>query len=192
MKNSIKIAGAAIMAAALTQLASAAPIIGNIGFSGAATLNSGNLSTATEVVAWGTNSVNAESGTFATFGGGIPLGTQVTLAAPWTFNTGNPPGLASFWQVGGFTFNLLTSTSSIASLGGQTFLLASITGTVSGNGFSVTDFTGSFSTQTPASDGETKFTESFSFAPAPDGGTTVLLLGTALSGLALLKRKLMA
>lgn len=190
MKNIIKLGVAAVIAVALSYTASAVPITGNIGFSGTAVLDTGSVVTATKVVSWGTNTVGAESGTFALYNGGIPIGTQVTLAAPWNYSTGG--ALANFWQVGGFTFNLLSSTSAVFVLNGTTYLNIALVGTVSGNGFTATAFTGSFSTQNPPADGVVTFTESLSFNSVPDGGTTVLLLGTALSGLALLKRKFMA
>jgi hypothetical protein len=45
----------------------------------------------------------------------------------------------------------------------------------------------------PAANGVTTFTERMSFAPlvnsVPDGGTTVLLLGMACTGMLLIKRK---
>jgi hypothetical protein len=77
-----------------------------------------------------------------------------------------------------------------------------LTGTVSGNGFDTTAFTGSFQTANPSSgpghgfpnDGLTTFTERISFgssASVPDGGTTIMLLGVALVGLGLIKRKLL-
>lgn len=186
MKNAITLTVAAMIATALSYTASAVPITGNIGFAGTATLDSGSVATATKVVSWGTNTVGSESGVFNAF---VPIGSQVSLAAPWMFNTPSP-GINDFWTVGGFTYDLLTSASSVTMVGGKEFLNIAITGTVSGNGFSTTAFNGAFSSQDPAANGVTTFTESFSFTPVPDGGTTALLLGTALSGLALIRRKL--
>jgi hypothetical protein len=179
MKNIFKIVAAAAVAVVLTQAAQAVPISGNIGFSGSAVLNTGNANSAAEVVSWGTNVVNSESGSFLS----IPLNSGVILASPWTFNSGV---LNNFWTIGGFTFNL-SSSSVFSQVGG--FLNVILNGTVSGNGFDATAFSGSFQVSNPAADGDVTFTERLSFNSVPDGATTVLLLGATLSGLALLKRK---
>jgi hypothetical protein len=183
MKNIFKIVAAAAVAVVLTQAAHAVPITGNIGFSGTANLNSTSANTATEVVSWGTNMVGtAFSGTFASFGS-ITAGQGVILASPWTFNSGV---LNNFWTVGGFTFDL-SSSSIFTQAGGLLYVV--LTGTVTGNGFSASAFSGSISLQDPSANGQSAFTESLSFGSVPDGATTVLLLGATLSGLALLKRK---
>jgi hypothetical protein len=184
MKNILKFVAVAVAAVALTQTVQAVPqIVGNIGFAGSATLNSKSITSATQVTSWGTNVVTGESGSFVGF---VPIFSQVLLASPWSFNSGI---LNNFWKVGGFTFDL--SNSSVFSLAGG-FLNIVLNGSVSGNGFAATPFSGSISIQSPAQDGAFQYSESLSFNSVPDGGTTVLLLGAALSGLALAKRKLMA
>ena len=192
MKNKlIQTAAAVIASAAMLQTVHATQITGNIGFSGSAVLDSGSVGAATQVTSWGTTLVNSDSGTFTT--GASPAivlnASTVTLASPWSFNSG---ALANFWSVGGFTFNLLSS-SVFSDAGG--FLNVLITGTVIGNGFDATPFSGSFQVSDPSANGQTTFTTRLSFnstSSVPDGGTTVLLLGAALSGLALVKRKLVA
>jgi len=73
------------------------------------------------------------------------------------------------------------------------FVVINGTGTVSGNGFQTTALNWSFTSQDP---GVTSNPLTFTFSAAgtsvPDGGATAALLGLALSGAALLKRKLMA
>src|ERR1700722_1559797 len=98
MKNIVKILAVATVAVALTQTVQAIPayITGNIAISGAATLNTASVNTATEVTSWGANTVTADSGTFPA---GL-VGDSVTLASPWTFNSA---ALPNFWSVGGFT-----------------------------------------------------------------------------------------
>jgi hypothetical protein len=94
------------------------------------------------------------------------------------------PGL---WSVGGFTFDLLSATVLV-----QNAKTLSIEGTgiVSGNGFDPTamDFT------TQSSGGKTRTTFSFSAngvaVGVPDGGSAVALLGLALTGIELLRRRL--
>ena len=184
MKNILTIVAAVAVAVAFTSTVQAVPqpLTGNIGFAGSAVLNSSDVSTATKVVSWNSTVVNSESGSFTS----ISLGSAVLLASPWSFNSGV---LNNFWQVGGFTFDL--SSSSIFSLAGG-FMNVVIAGTVSGNGYAATAFSGSFQVSNPSANGATTFTERLSFNSVPDGGTTVLLLGAALSGLALVKRKLTA
>jgi hypothetical protein len=183
MKNILTILAVATIAAALTQTVQAIPSIsGAIAISGAATLNTASVNTASEVTSWGANTVASDSGTFP-----ISLdGDSVTMTpSTWHFSSG---ALNDFWSVGGFTFNLLSS--SIASQGsGEVFVL--LYGTVSATGYATTDFSGTLAIQNPPGSGTT-FSENFSFGSVPDGASTVLLLGTALSGLALIKRKFMA
>jgi hypothetical protein len=195
MKNTlITIAGAAAILA-LAQTSQAVPINGNIGFGGSVTLNGGTVGTATGVVANGWNgtqvTVNSTSGTFTI----IPAGTPVVMnASAWTFGT----ALASFWSIPtilpGFTFNLTSSTIQPSSPG---FLNITLVGTVSdGTPADTSALFGSLSIQDPPANGTTTFTESLSFhsqpPSTPDGGTTLMLLGAAFSGIALIKRKLVA
>jgi hypothetical protein len=186
MKNNwIKVAAAVTAVVCFTGVVQAIPITGNIGFSGTADLNSGSVNTATAVIAngWSNTVVGAVSGSFA----GIAVNTPVTMtSSQWNFVSGTLP---AFWSVGGFTFNL--SSSSIFSQAGG-FLNVLLAGTVSGNSFDVTPFNGSFQVSDPSANGQVTFTERLSFNSVPDGGTTVMLLGGALMGLGLLKRKLTA
>jgi len=199
MKNILKVVAAAAVAVALTSSVQATPITGVIGFSGTANTDSANANTSTEVLSWGNNSIGLHTGTFSTL---TPTAT-VALAAPWFFNSG-PKN--NFWIVtdgaNTYTFNL--SSSSVFSTGviaGPQGPITTITiflaGTVVSSvlGLDPTAFTGSISLQDPSANngnGTYSYTESISFGSVPDGGTTVLLLGSALSGLALIRRKLSA
>jgi len=188
------IAGAAAVLA-LAQTSQATPITGNIGLAGSVTLNSGAVGTATGVIANGWNgtqvTVNSTSGSFTI----VPAGTPVVMSSSaWTFGT----GLANFWSIPSilptYTFTLISSSIAPSSPG---FLNILLSGTVSdGVPADTSSLFGSLSIQDPAANGTTTFTESLSFhsqPPAtPDGGTTVMLLGAAFSGIALLKRKLAA
>jgi hypothetical protein len=186
MKNNwIKIAVAAAAIVSFTGVVQAIPISGNIGFGGYADLNSGSVNSASYVVAnsWNNVFVGSDSGNF----GSIATGSAVTMTtSQWNFVSG---ALPAFWSVGGFTFDL--SSSSIFSQGGG-FLNVLLSGSVSGNGFDVTPFTGHLQITDPSSDNDVTFQAQLSFNPVPDGGTTVMLLGGALMGLGLLKRKLLA
>src|SRR5438132_1832724 len=128
------------------QRAEATAIQGNINFAGATQFDTNSLLTATRVVTWFDSNGNAGfssvqlggTGDFA----GIPAGTQATMAQPWIFNPSTPtPGL---WSVGGFTFDLLSSTIATQN---ATFLDISGAGIVSGNGFDATGMKWSFTTQ---------------------------------------------
>ena len=188
MKKMIKFGGLAAVVLALAQTVQAAFITGNIGFTGRVTYDTGSAGTATQVASWITPTVNGTSGDFTT----VANGTAVAFVAPWSFASGP---VAGFWSVGGYTFDLIAS--SVTSQGGTPgltgFVVVNGTGTVSGNGFQTTALNWSFSSQDP---GVTSNPITFTFSAAgtsvPDGGATAALLGLALSGAALLKRKLMA
>jgi len=190
MKNIIKIAGVAAVALALTQAVQATPISGNIGFSGNVTYDTSSAGTATEVTSWINPVVGATpTGSFniITPGTGVNFTTSI-----WSFNDAST--INPFWMVDGFTFELLSS--SIVVQGGTYpagFVFVSGTGIVSGNGYTPTQLSWSFTSQDPkAGSGPDNWTFSASAASVPDGGATVMLLGIALSGVALLKKKLTA
>ena len=158
------------------------PVTGAITFAGGVTLNSGSVNTATQVLTWLDESgdmptVQSGSGSFTGLDGATAI-----FAFPWTFGSGQ----AAFWTVGGFTFNLISST--IISQIGDGFLLVSGTGTISGNGYATTTgVTWSFTVQDDASNGVFSF--SGGSEAIPDGGPTVALLGLALSGIESIRRK---
>ena len=161
------------------------PITGAITFAGGVTLNSGSVNTASQVLTWLDESgdmptVQSGSGSFA----GLD-GQTATFANNWSFNTAI--AIPAFWTVGGFTFNLISST--IISQVGDGFLLVSGTGTVTGNGFTTENATWFFSVQDDASNGVFSF--SGGSEAIPDGGPTVALLGLALAGIEGIRRKLM-
>jgi VPDSG-CTERM motif len=185
MKNTwLKLTAVVTAVVCFVGVAQAIPISGNIGFSGGVQLDTPNVNTASEVVGWITPQVlSGATGSFS----GIAGGTPVALAAPWVFTAATP----SFWQVGGFTFNVASSLVIENTLGFGS-LTVDVFGTVVSAGFDPSAFSGSFDVGNPTSGGPNQFTARLSFFPVPDGGTTVMLLGGALMGLGLLKRKLMA
>jgi hypothetical protein len=196
MKNIIKMAGVAAVALALTSTLQATQITGNIGFTGSVTYDTSSPGTASEVTSWVAPTIVSPSLPTGTFSGVVLPGQNVTFTSSiWTFadsTTINP-----FWMVDGFTFELLNS--HIVSQGvdsGKGFVVVSGTGIVSGNGFTPTTMTWSFESQDPPA-GANPISWSFaasanSVSTVPDGGATVMLLGIALSGVALLKKKLTA
>ena len=165
------------------QEAQATPITGDITFGGVATFDTIHLNLAKQVSTWDLSIVTSDSGSFSS----IPILSNVTLTAPWIFNPSTPT--IPLWQVGGFTFDL---TSSTITLQNNKFLNITGVGTISGTGFTTTP--GSWSFSVTNSDG--KIHETFGFTSdtrsVPDGGATAALLGLALAGVEGLRRKFKA
>jgi hypothetical protein len=174
------LATGALSCALFSQQAQATTINGDIQFAGSAQFDTNSLLTATTVVSW----INAhtEAGNTGDFSG-ILINTPVTMGASWIFSPSTPtPGL---WSVGGFTFDLLSSTVVMQT---ASTLAIEGAGIVSGNGFDPTAMDWSFTTQ--SSGGRTRTTFSFSAngVAVPDGGATVMLLGAALGSLGMARR----
>jgi hypothetical protein len=169
-----------VFAAQTTQ---AIPVTGTIGFTGQASFDTSSVGTATAVESWFNTVVNGTSGSFST----VALNTPVTIAAPWSFHTTTP--ITAFWTADGFTFELLASSIVTQGTG---FVFVTGTGIVTGNGYNQTALDWNFSSQGNAVTTTPSWTFSASSLSVPDGGTTVLLLGAALSGIAMIKRKLSA
>ncbi|HEY5297430.1 MAG TPA: VPDSG-CTERM sorting domain-containing protein [Verrucomicrobiae bacterium] len=182
--NWLKITVAVAAIVSLGGIAQATPITGNIGFSGGAQMNTDNANTAAEVIGWITPVVStAPSGSFTGLSG------AVTMNSPWTFNPSTP--LAAFWSIGGFTFNLVSSTIIFDASG---HLDIDVYGNVvsTNPSFSQTAFSGSFDIANPNDGHAQEFSARLSFEPVPDGGTTVMLLGLGLLSLALFRKKMFA
>jgi hypothetical protein len=195
MKNTL-IMTAVAAAVAIATTVQATPISGTVNFAGSVTLNSGSsVAGATSVTGWsgpaaGKPYVAASSGDLS-----AAFLTPVTFTAPWTFGTGQT-ALWSFLGANGdtYTFNLLASTLPVFS-GSPTTMSVTGSGTIIATGpiaFTATAGTWAFSSQDPSSGTPATFSFSAASGTVPDGGTTVLLLGAALSGLGLLRRKLVA
>lgn len=167
MKLTSKIAAAFAAIALAATTAHAAKIVGVISFDGQATINGSNTGVSNFT---GVTTGIPITGSFTS----VAANTPVTIAAPWSFNSGP---IANFWTVGGFTFNL--SSSSIIFQSGQNVLVGG-TGMITGNGFEATPGTWSYSSQSGAG-ANVRF--SASSATVPDGGATLALLGVSFLGL---------
>jgi hypothetical protein len=158
--------------------AQAAMIDGAITFAGGVRLDK-KLALATTVTSFSNVKVQSLDGDFTGF---VAVLDPTTMAATWKFNPSTPtPGL---WSVGGFTFDL---GSSVVVRQDSSWLLITGVGTVTGNGFDATSGSWNFSTQGPKAGGV------FSFSGAsqvPDSGATAILLGLALAGAEIIRRKL--
>ncbi len=166
------------------QQAQATPITGDITFGGVVTFDSIHLNLAKQVSIWDLSIVTSDSGSFSS----IPILSNVTMTAPWIFNPSTPT--IPLWQVGGFTFDLTSST--IVSQN-NSFLNITGVGTISGTGFTTTP--GSWSFTVSNANGKTHETFGFqsdTVASVPDGGATAALLGLALAGVEVLRRKFKA
>ena len=194
MKNLTKtilvmLATGVLSCAVFSQQAQATAITGDIQFAGETHFDTNSLATATTVITWfdvfhnaGFSSVTSSTGDF-----GIPPGTSAAMAQPWIFYPSTPtPGL---WSVGGFSFDLLTSTVVTRNAG---TLHITGTGIVSGNSFDPTAMDWSFTTQSAGGHTRTTFSFSANGQTVPDGGTTVMLLGAALGVLGMARRFLMS
>lgn len=185
--NIIKYLASAAVLLGVLVTAQAVPITGSINFSGNAFTDSPSspptVNDSTKVNTWQSVVTGAADGSFAV----VASGTAATFAAPWSFNSG---AIANFWQVAGFNFDL--AGSAIVSQGGG-FLSVGGTGTISGNSYDPTAGSWRFTMQDPSAanpSGGFSFTWSGATGALPDGGTTAILLGAALSALGLLRRKL--
>jgi hypothetical protein len=168
------VAAGLLGAGLMSQQAQAAPIQGSIDFGGVVTFDTTSLATATRVNLWNSSFVLQDSGDFATF---VSPGANATMAAPWIFNpsTATP----SLWSVGGFKFDLSSSTIVSQS---SSFLNITGVGTISGNGFTPTAGTWSFTSS--SSNGSTRSTFGFQAqSSAVPEASTVALFGFGLVGL---------
>jgi VPDSG-CTERM motif len=182
---------AMVVASSFALSAHAMPITGFINFAGSVAFDTTSLATATRVNTWrdvfgnaGFSNVTAGStGSFS----GIAAGTQATMGTPYIFNPSTPT--PALWSVGGFTFDLLSSTIVSQT---ATDLTIEGAGTVSGNGFTPTNMTWMFTTQNASGHNQATFSFSANSSSegVPDSGTAISLLGIGLMGLGLAQRKL--
>lgn len=165
----------------------ATPISGSIYMGGEANLNSAG----TSVTSWPYVYVVADSGSFSS----VNAFTLVNMSSSaWTFSPAPGNKLDDLWNVGGFTFDFQSDTVTQSG----NFLDIYGTGVISSTNpnLSATDFTWILAAEDVA--GNVEFTFSASTGTSgggggntvPDGGLTLVLLGVALAGVELFRRKL--
>lgn len=191
MKNSfIKLLSVAAAALALSGTAQAALITGTVDFSGGVTLNNANLHSSTGTVANGFLSVVVNNPIPSpTNLGSIANGTPVTMTSSvWLYNSG---AIANFWSTAGYTFGLVSSGPAVLGFTPQGVPTLSVSGIgiIRASGFDDTTGTWTFSTN-GGGNGQAGFSFSSSQTTnAPDGGSTAVMAGLALVGLALAGRR---
>jgi hypothetical protein len=206
MKNKYKLmAGAVAVLVGISASVQATTINGSVTFGGAVTLGTNGtaqsvIQGANEVLAWSGGLIGGATPYVSSASGnlGVNAGlTSVTFSSPWLFGQ----GLTALWSYVGadgdtFTFNLASSTGPvITGSGGSAVLAVTGIGTITASGpvaFTATVGTWAFNTQNPSAGSPATFSFSAATGAVPDGGSTVMLLGAAMSGFAFLRKKLMA
>lgn len=145
--------------------AQARPIVGDIDFSGVVTFDTMSLATATRVTNWNTSFVTRDTADFSN----IAMGTHSVMSA-WAFNPATPT--PSLWTVGGFTFDLSSSTVVMQS---STFLNISGVGTLSGNGFDPTPGLWTFTSSNSNGNNTSTFSFQTNTVAVPEGSSIALL-----------------
>jgi len=167
--------------------AHAVPITGGISLGGGYTSDTGNLNTAHGFTAFNNVIAVSVAGSYAP----VPLGQAVTMN-PFTFNPFPGGGVTPLW-----TFTIAATTYSFDLLNlqppqqpGDNTLTLKGTGTMKITGFDNTPgvwiFTGN------QAGGTFSFSTSNGAQGVPDSGVTIAMLGFALVGVAMIRRKLTA
>jgi hypothetical protein len=162
------------------EVATATLITGSISLSGQVQYDTADLNTADAITVWDNARVQNSSGTF----GAIAQNTLANFNVPWNFDPSTPR--PSLWSVGGFTFDLLTST--IVNQGGG-FLTITGTGiiTSTNQAFDSTVGTWQFSSQDTSTRGKFIFTAGNT--AVPEGGSALAMLGIGLVVIEALRRR---
>lgn len=183
----IKVAGISGIVTAMLAVASvqAIPISGSIYMGGEATLNN----TETAVTGWPLVYVVAGNGAF----GSISPFTVVNMSSSqWVFSPQPGQPLNNLWSVGSFSFNFEGDT---VSQNGN-FLNIDGYGTIASSNpaYNTTDFTWNLTAENLCGTVDFIFTASTGSTSGggtvPDGGLTLVLLGIALAGVEVFRRKL--
>jgi hypothetical protein len=185
-----RITATALILIALTIAANARPAVGSIDFGGVVSFDTLSLATATTVNTWNSSFVLQGSGDFSS----IAPGTNVTMGAPWIFDSGTPstpslgPAKPTLWSVSGFTFDL---TSSLILGQNANFLNVTGPGTISGMGFDATPGVWTFTSSNSSGSDNSTFSFQANTSAVPEAGTVWLLAtgALALAGMRFLRRQ---
>jgi hypothetical protein len=175
---------------------SATPITGSINFEGGTVHLNGSLSTATEILSFGGSTIVSGNPGVAPTGAYLNTqGSAVTMGSGFTFSPSSSyvdsPPLWTFTYLGSvYSFDLQSVVSSVGV--GPSLDIAG-TGVLSATGYANTPGNFTFAA-TGVGSGPDSFTFGFvagnSANGVPDGGYTAMLLGCALTGAGLFRKKL--
>jgi hypothetical protein len=188
MKNTFKLLVATAMAVGLAATVQAVPISGSIGFTGAFSQTGGTIGDLATATSFSITSASINSAL-----GDLAGATLNSFASPIGVN-GNPPVIGQLWSVdvGGttYTFNVTSETQTLTS---TTQINLAGNGTMSNGINDDTAGTWQLGFGVSGQGAIASFTwQSTSATNVPDGGMTVMLLGAALSGLGLIRKKFLA
>lgn len=182
MKKNLLVMAGVVSAMALATAVQAMPIPAGseIDMSGTATLNNQYLGSATAVTGFSAVTVGGTpTGVFS----GVTAGTSVSWN-PFGWNPATTP-VTPLWSFGAYSFDLSSVTVVSQS---NSYLNLAGSGVLNATGYDPTQ--GSWSFTISNAGGGAHQTLNFTFANSqvsvPDGGMTVMMLGMALCGLALL------
>ena len=186
--NILKYVACAAVTLGLAATVQAVQITGTVRMSGDVTLDTTSLATANNATAFAAVTVvGSPTGSFAGTGG------AVVTWKPFGWNPSTAPVPTLWTYISGLTYSFDLGTITGFTRTDATLLFVQGTGTVRITGFDPTaanwTFTITDSSAGTAGDFVFGFADS-NTAVVPDGGATVMLLGAALSGLALIRRKL--
>jgi hypothetical protein len=181
--NKTTILSVCVALAAAAGVVKATPITGNLDIAGIATFNAapiglGYATTVDSLTAFGAfggtqDFAGISSASFSVPGGGWNLVGSTAI-----------PGFVTF---GSFSLELLSSTESA---GTTLYVNDAGLAIVTGGGYDPTAYQFSFTATEPSPSTTGSFT--FNLTSVPDGGTTIALLGGALTAVGLLRRKMLA
>ena len=181
MTNLTKFITSLAAAGLLTVSVQAVQISGGLSLAGGYVVNTGDLNTATAFSSFSNVITTSASGSYA----GIAAGTAVTMT-PFSFNPFPVAGVTPLWSLTATpttSFDLLSPIS--VDQPGDNSLELRGSGWLKMAGFEDTKGTWIFT----ANQGGGTFSFSSSNAAVPDGGSTAVLLGLALLGVAAVRRK---
>lgn len=193
MRNKL-IACAALVACATSLQAD--PITGTTGFTGSFTAANNDLTTSGDVITIASEAINGiPTGSFV---GGVltSFNTTFTLNHPtaptfpnplWVITVGTGPG-AHVYTFNATSYQTLLDNANINTISGSGTVTDSLDGDTAPGTYNLSfNVTGAGSGATLTWNGTSGSTTP---PTVPDGGTTVMLLGSALAGLGLVRRKL--
>jgi hypothetical protein len=176
IKNTLAIA----LAVGLGLSAQATPITGGLSFAGNYTPNNSDLTVATSIT-FGSTFVTSANGTFAIFAPGSP----VAVFSPLAINPTVTP-VIGLWSIGIYSFDAFSLVQSA-----QTATTLTLTGTgVIHNGNPQEDAAAQWIATFNTLSGT--YSWSASTGTVPDASSTLMLLGGAMTGIGLIRRKLSA